>query len=195
MEKNPPSWGLMLSGGITSLDAKRWKKPSCSQTTVTRYQLGGCRRRTEQRECPKSTLGFPKKWKIKEIWEGRVLSQPCNSPRVPPAGVPTAPAPGPAAPGAAAASPALFSKLFPWPRLTPALGLSCSLLSSFSPEKSRDRGDAEVAELIYATGSPAPLHMSPGSDFGDSHIRNSSPDNARAIISPPFPSHQEQQAS
>ena len=36
----------------------------------------------------------------------------------------------------------LFSKLFPWPRLTPALGLSRSLLSSFSPADRQSRGRA-----------------------------------------------------
>lgn len=96
----------------------------------------------------------------------------------------------PAPQAAAAASPALFSKLFPWPRLTPALGLSCSLLSSFSPEKSRNSADAEGAELIYAVGSPALLYRSPGSTFRVPRSHNHAPDGAGAIISPPFPSQQ-----
>lgn len=96
----------------------------------------------------------------------------------------------PAPRAAAAASPALFSKLFPWPQLTPALGLSCSLLSSFSLEKSRNSADAEGAELIYAVGSPALLYTSPRSNFRDPRNCNPTPDGTEGIISPPFPSHQ-----
>lgn len=88
---------------------------------------------------------------------------------------------------ATAASPAVFSKLFPWPWLTPALGLSCSLLSSFSPKKSRNNGNAEGAELIYAAGSPALLYSSPRSSFGDSHGHDPSLDGAGATIPPPSP--------
>lgn len=88
---------------------------------------------------------------------------------------------------ATAASPAVFSKLFPWPRLTPALGLSCSLLSSFSLKKSRNNGNAEGAELIYAAGSPALLYSSPRSSFGDPHGHDSSLDCAGATIPPSFP--------
>lgn len=95
----------------------------------------------------------------------------------------------PAPQAAAAASPALFSKLFPWPQLTPALGLSCSLLSSFSPEKSRNSADAEGAELIYAAASLALPYTSSGSTFGDPRGCNLSLDGAGAIIPPPFPSH------
>lgn len=88
---------------------------------------------------------------------------------------------------ATAASPALFSKLFPWPRLTPALGLSCSLLSSFSLEKSRNNDDAEGAELIYAEGSPTLLYSSPKSTFENPHGHDPSLDGTGATITSPFP--------
>lgn len=58
-----------------------------------------------------------------------------------------------APPGILPAPAYLFSKLFPWPHLTLALGLSCSLLSSFSPEESQSCAEAEGTGLICATGS------------------------------------------
>lgn len=74
--------------------------------------------------------------------------------------------------------------LSPWPRLTPAPGLSRSLLSSFSPEESQGSGGAEGAELIYAVGIWLCSTPVPGALLGTPMATTlSTPE----TTSPPFP--------
>lgn len=72
----------------------------------------------------------------------------------------------------------LFSKLFPWPRLTPALGLSCSLLSSFSPAERQSYGRA----VLQGTH---PCFRGP---LRDPRSHNPALDTIGASISSSFPS-------
>lgn len=72
----------------------------------------------------------------------------------------------------------LFSKLFPWPRLTPALGLSRSLLSSFSPAERQSYGRA----VLQGTH---PCFRGP---LRDPRSHNPALDTIGASISSSFPS-------
>lgn len=199
--RTPPTLGTGAPRGhhLASPDPNRWKKPPPGLTTSSPppgtggggagLALNGTNALYPHSSPPKmenqGTLGSPSAEADPQ--------QPPAARQLPPgrgthrAGSRSHWLPAPRA--ATAASPALFSKLFPWPQLTPALGLSRSLLSSFSPEKSRNSADAEGAELIYAAGSPALPYTSSGSTFRDPRSCNPSLDSAGVIIPPPFPSH------